>query len=101
MVLHLRHQPAVFSHVTADQPWRDGIDTEHAAVEHPSGAAGGYTVTDADGAKTTVLLDDNGQLCETIDPLGNVTTYLRDQVNRLTTLIDPLGNIFQIAHHVT
>ena len=37
--------------------------------------AGGYTVTDADGNTTTHLIDDAGNCCTIIDPLGNITRY--------------------------
>ena len=36
-------------------------------------------------------LDDNGQVCETIDPLGNVTRYTHDASGELIQVQGPLG----------
>jgi RHS repeat-associated protein len=55
------------------------------------GAAGGYTTTDADGHTSSVMMDDNGQVCETIDALGNVTRYSYDISGDLTAVNGPQG----------
>ena len=49
------------------------------------------TTTDANGNKTTILMDDNGQVCEAIDPLGNVTHYTYDSNGDLTQVNGPQG----------
>ena len=56
------------------------------------------TTTDADGNKTTVLTDDSGQVCETIDPLGNVTHYTYDVSGDLTAVGWPAGG--QLCLHL-
>jgi len=67
-----------------------GNDQEDVTISY--GAAGGYTTTDADGNKTTVLTDDSGQVCETIDPLGNVTHNTYDASGDLTAVNGPQGS---------
>ena len=49
-------------------------------------------MTDADGNTSTVLMDDNGQVCETIDALGNVTHYTYDVSGDLTAVNGPQGS---------
>jgi len=66
-------------------------DNDQQDVTISYGAAGGYT-TDADGDKITVLTDDNGQVRETIDPLGNVTHYTYDVSGNLTAVDGPQGS---------
>jgi RHS repeat-associated protein len=61
-------------------------------------AAGGYTTTDADGNKTTVLTDDSGQVCETIDPLGNVIHYTYDLSGNLAAVNGPQGSNYVYAY---
>jgi RHS repeat-associated protein len=51
-------------------------------------SAGGQTVTDATGAKSTVLRNDLGQVARTIDALGNVTQYFYDGLGRISRVID-------------
>ena len=67
-------------------------DNDQQDVTISYGAAGGYTTTDADGNKTTVLTDDSGQVRETIDPLGNVTHYTYDVSGDLTAVDGPQGS---------
>ncbi len=61
-------------------------------------AAGGYSTTDANGNKTTVLYDDNGLVREVIDPLKNVTTYAYDASGNLTAVNAPLGASYAYSY---
>ena len=60
-----------------------GAETETYAYPLP----GGYRVTDADGNTTTHLIDDHGDCCTIIDPLGNVTQYVFDANDNLVKVV--------------
>ena len=62
------------------------------------GAAGGSTTTDADGNKTTVYTDTDGQVRETIDPLGNITRDTYDISGDLTAIDGPEGSNYQYSY---
>ncbi len=66
-------------------------DNDQEDVQISYGAAGGYTTTDANTNKTTVLTDDSGEVCETIDPLGNVTRSSYDASGDLLQVQGPQG----------
>ena len=54
-------------------------------------APGEYTVTNADGDTTTTSNDDQGNVGETIDALGNITRYAYDANDNLIKAIAPDG----------
>src|SRR5262249_50239719 len=54
--------------------------------------AGGFTVSDALGNKSTVLTDDNRQRCQTIHPLGNVVRFSYTRGGTLTAVNGPQGS---------
>ncbi len=60
-------------------------------VTYTYGAVGGYTVTNAVNAAATFLIDDAGQVRESIDPLGRVTRFTYDANRHLTQVTAPLG----------
>src|SRR5262249_4259968 len=66
-------------------------DNNQEDVTYAYGAAGGYTVTDADNGAARYLIDDAGQLREAINPLGQVTRYTYDPNRQLTQVTGPLG----------
>jgi YD repeat-containing protein len=55
-------------------------------------APGGYRVTDADGHTTTHLIDDAGDCCTIIDPLGNITRYSFDANDNLVKVVAADGS---------
>jgi RHS repeat-associated protein len=52
---------------------------------------GGYTTTDADGNKSTLLFNAFGAIAEAIDPLGNVVHYHYDANLNLIDVVGPDG----------
>jgi RHS repeat-associated protein len=83
---------------------------------------GGYSVTDANGATTTVLYDVDGKPARVKDPLGNVSQLKFDSNGRLTSagvvglpgasfthddrgnvnrVVDPLGSTSRLAYNPT
>ncbi len=92
------------------------------ALTYTYGPVGGYTVTDADHAATTILADDMGLIVQTTDPLGNITrnsydadsnltsvvapdgtttTYQYDSRGNITSETDPLGNVTRFTYDPT
>ncbi len=67
-------------------------DNNQEDVQLSYGAGGGTTSTDALRHQGTVLMDDNGQVRETIDRLGNVTHYTYDLTGNLTAVNGPQGS---------
>ncbi|MCB0170919.1 MAG: Ig-like domain-containing protein, partial [Anaerolineae bacterium] len=68
--------------------WRDG-ETEIVTYSYDSD--GGITVTDAGGAKTTLLAGDGGQIGRTVDALGRTTEFSYDDNGNLVGLDGPGG----------
>jgi RHS repeat-associated protein len=66
-------------------------DNNQEAVTISYLAAGGLTTTDANGSSSTVLMDDNGQICQTTDGLGNVVRYTYDLSGDATAVNGPQG----------
>ncbi|HKI34658.1 MAG TPA: RHS repeat-associated core domain-containing protein, partial [Gemmataceae bacterium] len=66
-------------------------DSDQEDVTYSYGFAGGYTVTNALGAVTTLLTDDSGRVCEAIDALGNVTRTTYDAAGNVTQVAGPQG----------
>ncbi len=62
-----------------------GPEAEVETYAYP--APGEYTVTNADDDTTTTLNDDQGNLGETIDALGNITRYAYDSNDNLIKVI--------------
>jgi RHS repeat-associated protein len=63
----------------------NGLDTLTFGYLSP----GGYTITDATGATTTVLVDIQGRPARVADPLGNVTSYHYDAQGNLIRVAGP------------
>ncbi len=80
-----------------DEHQANGLD--NVAISY--GAAGGYTTTDADNNKTSVLTNDQGQVRETIDPLGNVTHYAYDSSGNLTAVNGPQGSNYVYTYNAS
>jgi RHS repeat-associated protein len=74
-------------------------DNNQEDVGYAYGPAGGYTLTDADGGKTTYLIDDSGNVAETVDPLGDVTRYSYDANQNLTQVSAPLGATYSYTYN--
>ena len=70
---------------------RTNRDNGQEAVTYAYPASGGLTTTDADGATSTVLMDDNGLAEETIDPWGNAVFYTRNSQFNVTQALGPMG----------
>ena len=68
--------------------WQDGGAEE---VAYGYDSAGGFSVTDADGATTTLLLDDGGQLVQIHDPLNRSVRYAYDDRFNMTDVVLPTG----------
>jgi RHS repeat-associated protein len=68
------------------------------AVTYSYPSFGGLTITDASGATTTILRDDQGDLRDVFDPLGRVTQYIYDANNNLVEEIDPAGDTSTFAY---
>jgi YD repeat-containing protein len=52
---------------------------------------GGVTVSDSSGATIKQLLNDQGEISQTIDPLGRTTNYIYDAAGNLVSLNSELG----------
>ena len=66
-----------------------GPEAEAETYAYP--APGEYTVTNADGDTTASFNDDQGNVGETIDALGNITRYAYDSNDNLITIVAPDG----------
>jgi len=107
-----------FEYDPAGRLTRQSGDGGYSALTYSYLSPGGYTVTDANGAMTTILLDDNGAPASVKDSLGNVfrVTYNANGQPVLVSLpggtassityntngavaskVDPLGNTTQFT----
>jgi RHS repeat-associated protein len=66
-----------------------GPEAEVETYAYP--APGEYTITNADNDKTATFNDDQGNLGETIDALGNITRYTYDANDNLTKVVAAEG----------
>jgi RHS repeat-associated protein len=69
----------------------NGTGPEAEVLTYTYPYVGGYAVTDADGNKTTHLIDDAGDCCTIIDPLGNITRYSFDANDNLVKVVGADG----------
>ncbi len=60
--------------------------------------AGGYSITDGVGAKTTYRLNDFGQVAQSIDPLGGVTRLFYDMNMDLVKQVLPDGSAYTFSY---
>jgi YD repeat-containing protein len=65
----------------------DGAAPEAEVLTYTYPNVGGYAITDADGNTTTHLIDDAGNCCTIIDPLGNITRYSFDANDNLVEVV--------------
>jgi RHS repeat-associated protein len=61
------------------------------AVSYEYGSAGELTITDASGAKTLLLFDQNGQLRQIRDPLDRQSSFEYDGTGDLVAYVSPTG----------
>ncbi len=73
---------------------KDGAETETYAYPAPAE----YTIMNADGDKSAIFEDDQGNVGETIDPLGNITLYSYDSNNNLTEMVAADGTTTTYAY---
>ncbi len=69
----------------------DGSGPEAEVETYAYPAPGEFTITNADGDTTTTFNDDQGNVGETIDALGNITRYSYDSNDNLTEVVAPDG----------
>ena len=63
----------------------DGAEAETETYAYP--APGEFTITNADGDTTATFNDDQGNMGETIDALGNITRYSYDANDNLIKVV--------------
>ena len=71
-----------------------GAETETYAYPAP----GEFTIMNADGDISAIFEDDQGNVGETIDPLGNITLYSYDSNNNLTEMVAADGTTTTYAY---
>jgi RHS repeat-associated protein len=87
-----------FSYDTQGRLVRTNRDNGQEAVTYAYPGAGGLTTTNANGATSTVLMDDNGLAGETVDPLGNAVFYTRDSQFEVIQALGPMGEKWTYTH---
>ena len=83
-----------FGYDSEGRPTSERRDNNQEALTFSYPGAGGISVTDASGATRTTLLNDQGMISETIDPLGAVTAFTYGADFKLKQVNGPLGNTF-------
>ncbi|NUQ65836.1 MAG: hypothetical protein HUU20_25520, partial [Pirellulales bacterium] len=73
-------------------------DNNQESLSYTYDTVGGFTVTDANGASTTVHTDDLGRVCRTADPIGRIVERLYDKSGNLTDVIGPLGSQYSYTY---
>ena len=71
-----------------------GAETETYAYPAPAE----FTIMNADGDTSAIFEDDQGNVGETIDPLGNITLYSYDSNNNLTEMVAADGTTTTYAY---